>query len=327
MITIKKKIISTYIVISVGIMLFISSCVREEGVPCPNYLRIMYDYNMEYVDQFHTQVTFLSIFMFDAETGVLVREVKQKQDPFPEKYTMEVPSEWFGQNYDIVIWAGLNPDSYEFSSMTPGVSTIEDFQLKVKDYQSQLVNRNSELEPLWYGTLSDVRFDEFLEKTYTVSLMKDTKKFRIVVQSLDEDTPITTNDLDIHISSANGWYDNSNTVLDAKDREIIYKPYYFADDPEAGVIAEMNSLRLINDDRINKLQVIDKADGKPILDISLIKYINALRLLEFSSISLQEYLDREDNYYILIFLKNDGKNWVAAQIKINDWIIRTTEYN
>lgn len=305
-----------------GIILLVSSCVKEGDDPCPNYLKIVYDYNMEYVDQFHRQVTFLSIFMFDAETGVFVREVKQAMDPFPENYALDVPEEWFGRRYDMVVWAGLNPDSYEFPALTPGASTITDFQLKVKDYENQLVDRSSELEPLWHGMLSDVTFTEKEEKTYTVSLMKDTKKFRLVLQCFNEAEMITASDFDIRILSADGWYDNLNNVLDPSDREITYRPYYSEDDAEVGVVAEMNSLRLMNDGRTNRLQITNKNTGKQILDLPLITYLNALRLLEYSNIPLQEYLDREDAYYILVLLQEKDGDWVSAQIKINDWVIR-----
>ena len=309
-----------------GIMLFGSSCVRDGEEACPSYLRIVYDYNMEYTDLFHREVSFLSIFMFDAETGVLVREVKQAQDPFPEDYTFRVPAEWIGDNYDIVAWAGLDPDSYEFPTLTPGVSTIHDFQLRVKDYENQVVNRTTALEPLWHGKLENVSFSG-QEEIHTVSLRKDTRKFRLVVQSIDEDYVVESDHLDIRIHSSGGWYDNANRVLDPKDRGIVYHPYYTQDDPEVGAIAELNSMRLIDDGRENRLVIGNRESGKAILDISLMKYLNALRLLEHANLPFQEYLDREDEYYILVFLQKvpggpeDG-NWLAVQIEINQWIIR-----
>ncbi|MDH6357196.1 FimB/Mfa2 family fimbrial subunit [Parabacteroides sp. PF5-9] len=317
-----------------GILLFGSSCVKDGGEPCPNYLKIVYDYNIEYVDQFHRQVTFLSIFMFDAETGVLIREVKQTQQSFPENYTIQVPEEWLGQSYDIMVWAGLDPDSYTFPDLIPGSSTLEEFQLKVRDYEKQLVERRSELEPLWHGQLSDVTFADTEEKSYTVSLMKDTKRFRVVLQSMSDTISIDVNDFDIRLLSADGWYDHQNRVLDPTDREITYLPYYTANDAESGAIAEMNSLRLMNDGRVNTLRISSKSSGKVILDIPLMKYLNALRLLEFSNLPFQEYLDREDTYSILIFLnylKDDSEdpgtpgkkgNWLAVQISINEWILR-----
>ncbi|NDV56947.1 FimB/Mfa2 family fimbrial subunit [Bacteroides sp. 519] len=321
-----KKIIQIYLLFA-AIVLSATSCVKDGGSPCPNYLKIVYNYNMEFVDLFHREVSFFSIFMFDAQTGVLVREVKQTQHPFPENYTMLVPEEWFDQKYDIVVWAGLDDGSYNFSELTPGISTIDDFQLKVKDYENQLVDRNTELEPLWHGMLRDVFFSDLEETTYTISLRKDTRKFRLVLQVLGQSTTVDVNDLDISILSADGWYDNNNQVLDQPNREITYLPYYTANDPEVGAIAEMNSLRLMNDERTNKLLITDKSTNRVILDMPLISYLNALRLLQYEKMPLQEYLDREDEYYILVFLQAKEESWLAVQISINDWIIRTQDVN
>lgn len=321
-----KKIIRISLLL-VAIVFSGTSCVKKGGSPCPNFLRIVYDYNMEFVDQFHREVTFLSIFMFDAQTGVLVREVKQTQNPFPENYTMLVPEEWFDQKYDIIVWAGLDADSYDFSTLTPGTSTIDDFRLKVKGYENQLVNRDIALEPLWHGILEDVLFSDLEETTHTVSLRKDTRKFRLVVQAIGKEATVDVADLDIRILSADGWYDNKNNVLDELNREIVYLPYYTANDAEVGAIAEMNSLRLMNHrERVNRLLITDKNTNQEILNISLISYINALRMLQYENMPLQEYLDREDEYYILVFLKADQGNWLATQISINDWIIRSQDF-
>lgn len=311
-----------------GIMLWGTSCVRDGDLPCPNYLRFIYDYNMvidnntgKSIDRFSQQVTFLSIFLFDTETGAFVREAKLT-GPFTEDYKMEVPGEWFDQAYDIIVWAGLDADSYDFPTLTPGVSSIRDFELKVKGYEAQLVNRNAELEPLWHGKLENVTFSDLKDTTYTVPLMKDTKKVRLVVQCLNDNYTITSGDLDIRILSADGWYDNYNNVLDPETREINFLPYYTAD--EDGIaIAEMNTLRLMNEaGRINQLQITDKFTGTKLLDISLTKYLNLLRFSEYGYMKSQEYFDREDEYYILVFLEKTLNGWLAAEIKINDWLVR-----
>ncbi|MDL2256426.1 FimB/Mfa2 family fimbrial subunit, partial [Parabacteroides sp. OttesenSCG-928-K15] len=241
-----------------------------------------------------------------------------------------------GPRYDIVVWAGLDPDSYEYPTLTPGTSTITDFQLKVKGYENYMIEREGALEPLWHGKLLGVTFET--EKEYRLSLMKDTKKFRLVIQTLDEFDSLTKEDLDIILMSSGGWYDNDNNVLDPKGRGLIYFPYYMIDDPDTGVAIEINSMRLMNeDDRIHRLIINDAKEGYQILNIPLMKYLNALRLLEFSHIPFQEYLDREDTYNILIFLRkeDDGGekpqpprgNWVSVKIMINDWVIRFQDIN
>lgn len=311
------------------VLFFLSSCTKEDLEPCANYLYIKYDHNMEFVDQFHVQVSSLRLFLFDAETGLLVREVHETGNPFPEDYRIEIPPEWFDTRYDIMAWAGLDADSYDFPTLTPGISTLSDFQLKVKGYEEQLVDRRSALEPLWHGKLTDVTFAWTGEERHTISLRKNTRKFRMVVQCMDENILVKNDDLDIRILSSGGWYDNDNQVLDPKERAITYLPYFTQDDPEVGVIAEMNTMRLQNEGRVNRLLITDRQNGKALLDISLMKYLNALRLLEYENMPFQEYLDREDDYHILLFVQRvkeparpEEGHWLAVQIMINDWVIR-----
>lgn len=128
----------------IGLVMLASSCVREEMPECGSYLRVVYDYNMEYVDLFHKQVTFFSLFVFDAETGVFQQEIKQAQNPFPEKYTVQIPSEMYGKKYTFVVWAGLNADSYDFPTLIPGQSVISDLKVQIKGYKEQLVDRSGE---------------------------------------------------------------------------------------------------------------------------------------------------------------------------------------
>lgn len=327
--TIKTLSKPACLLVAAVLALATSSCVRDGNDPCPNHLSFVYDYNMEFVDLFHRQVTFMSMFMFDAQTGKLVREVKLEANPFDPNYTIDVPKHWHGTTYDIVVWAGLDADSYEFTPMEPGKSTQADFDLKVKGYEDRRVNRTQALEPLWHGKLTGVEFTEMEEKTHVVKLMKDTKKFRLVVQTLDEGQTLSADDLDIHLASSGGHYDNDNNVLDPADRYIDYLPYFTQTNADTGVAAEMNSLRLMNDGRANSLHITNRHTGQPIVQLPLIKYLDALRLLQYSSMNLQEYLDREDTYYILIIIKKDGNKpdgaWLAVQVEINDWIIRFQE--
>ena len=305
-------------------MLAASSCVKNGMDPCGSYLRIVYDYNMEYVDQFHKQVTFFSLFVFDAETGLFVREEKVAQNPFSEGYVMEIPEDMQGKNYTFVVWAGLDAGSYSFPALVPGSSTIDDLKVQVKGYQDQLVDRGVELEPLWHGMLENVVYPIDRVETKTISLMKDTKKFRLVIQYLNTDEQVDINNFDVKITSPDGWYDHTNSLLDSPNTPISYLPYYTANDSEVGGIVELNSLRLMNDGRPNRLVITDNTTGGNILNISLDSYLNALKLLQFISMPLQEYLDREDHYGILIFLQWDGaqNGWMAAKVFINDWQIR-----
>jgi hypothetical protein len=75
-----------------------------------------------------------------------------------------------------------------------------------------------------------------------------------------------------------------------------------------------------------KIMLELKADGESIFQVSLNTYLNSLRLVEESWVkSFQEYLDREDNFRMLVYLNNTSgsdNGWASFRITINDWIVR-----
>lgn len=306
------------------------SCVKDGSDTCNNILRIVYDYNMDRVDKFHVQVNFLSIFVFDSQTGLFEEEIKLT-GPFNKDFEMFVPQHLHGKSYDYMVWAGLNSDSYSFpATLTKGVSKLEDFQVQVKGYEEQLVAQD--LEPLWHGLIRNVKFEINDEKTEVISLMKDTKTFRVVF-SFTEGTeqeselvfPYDIEDLELSIYSADGWYDYTNTLLDPVNRDIRYATYLAQTDDNGGYIFELNTLRLMAD-RNATLVVRVKSEDTEVFRMPLNNYLNLLRLTEESWVSdFQEYLDREDNFRILIFINNNevGENgWLSFKIMINDWTVR-----
>ncbi len=315
-----------------GLLLLMTSCVRSGADDCGGYLRIVYDYNMDYKDLFEKQVTFLSVFAFDAETGVLVSEIKKQQNPFPENYKMEIPMELQGRKLTLVVWAGLDPDSYQFPMMTPGTSTMNDLKVRVRGCETFCVNRSEALCPLWHGILENIEFSPMDTEVKTVSMMKNTNKFRVILQTFNDidNGALDINNFDVRIFSANGKYNCHNALEDNKLQQIEYTTYYEANDPEVGAIAELNTLRLMNDGRANIFRLTDNRSGKDILNLNLTKYIDALKLLQWNSIPLQEYMDREDRYSILVLLERANPDdprsgWMSAQVRINDWVIRVTD--
>jgi hypothetical protein len=291
---------------------------------------------MEYKDLFDRQASFFDLFVFDARTGLFDREIKV-EGPFAADYRMKLPADMQGKKYHFVLWAGLNSDSYHFphettetelDQMIPGVSTMDDLLVHVKGHSEQLVERVNHLEPLWHGILRDVEFPSDKEETKVIYLLKNTNTFRVVLQTLDalqsraESEPIDIDDFDVRIYSANGRYDHSNSVLDDHGQRIEYLPHYTGNDPEAGGIAEMSTLRLM-EGRTNNLLLTEKESGNTILDIDLNVYLNALKFQQWLSIPLQEYMDREDKYAVLILMNKGAEgNWVAASVEINGWLLR-----
>ena len=320
----------TGLLVTILTMGLFASCVKDGWNPCNNKIRIVYDYNMERVDQFHIQASFFSLFVFDSETGLFEQEFKFTGNPFDKDYEIDVPQSVYGKKCDYIVWAGLDSDSYDFPQMQKGVSDIEDLKVKVKGYESQSVSKD--LEPLWHGIISGVEFTAATERTETISLTKDTKTFRLVFGFYEDGEivhPYELDDLDVAITSADGWYGYDNTVLDEKSRLVKYFPYVSEFEENAGLVYELNTLRLMAD-REATLVITDKSQDKEVFRMPLNSYLNLLRLVEESWVKdFQEYLDREDFYKIVIFIDHtnggdpgENGNWASFNIIINDWVVR-----
>ena len=142
-----------------------------------------------------------------------------------------------------------------------------------------------------------------------------------------DDSIIDVDDYDIRIVSPNGRYDHENGLLgDETDEKVEYTTYHTENDSETGAIAELNTLRLLTD-KENRLVITHKPSGNVILDISLNKYLNALRLQQYSDLPLQEYLDRADKHGIILFFKgmDSNGNYISVDVQINGWLIRKQE--
>ena len=107
--------------------------------------------------------------------------------------------------YQFLAWAGAR-DSYDI--YTPrGENTITDMRLRLKREESLIISK--ELEPLWYGYISDVDFTGTSHQTETIDLIKDTNKIRFVFQGYS----------DSYIRATSG--DNWNVNMNDYEYEII----------------------------------------------------------------------------------------------------------
>lgn len=299
-----------------------NSCIKDDNEPCNHSISIVYDYNIDKIDKFSMQASSLNIFVFDSETGLFVQEIKPAGTTFTENYQIDIPKSLYGKEYDYIAWAGLDPNSFVYPRMQVGVSTEEDLKVQVIGYEEQLVDR--ELKPLLHGILKRVYFDEATQQLPTISLTKNTNKFRLAFSFINNGqvaTPTELDNLEVGIYSC-GWYGCDNTSLDDMSRFIRYAPYVSEKEENAGFLFELNTLRLMAHREIN-LVVKDKTKDKEVFRMPLGSYLNLLRMLEESWIDdFQEYLDREDDYKLLIFINNDGENWESFRIIINDWVVR-----
>ena len=295
------------------LLLVLFSCTSiDETLPeCRLYVRFRYDYNMEFSDAFASQVNRVDVFVFDKD-GTFVIKKSEQGETLGGSYRMPLPLP--AGEYRIAAWAGMS-DDFEMPEPVAGKTTLEELTVRMK--REELLVHNKALNPLWYGGVQAVSFTGRQEQTETVSLIKDTNKFRFILQKSGPGEELDINDCLFEIRADNGYYDWNNDLLD--DDMISYRPYYLEKVEDVGIVVEMNTMRLLEHKKVY-LTLTRKSDGKELMRIDLIPYL-LLTKMEGHNIPAQEYLDRQSEYAIVFFYNPELLNFLSTKIVINGWTI------
>ena len=296
------------------LLLVLFSCTSiDETLPeCRLYVRFRYDYNMEFSDAFASQVNRVDVFVFDKDGTFVMKKSEQGETLGGGSYRMPLPLP--AGEYRIAAWAGMS-DDFEMPEPVAGKTTLEDLTVRMKREESLV--HNKALNPLWYGGVQAVSFTGRQEQTETVSLIKDTNKFRFILQKSGPGEELDINDCLFEIRADNGYYDWNNELLD--DDMISYRPYYLEKVEDVGIVVEMNTMRLLEHKKVY-LTLTRKSDGKELMKIDLIPYL-LLTKMEGHNIPAQEYLDRQSEYAIVFFYNPELLNFLSTKIVINGWTI------
>ena len=296
------------------LLLVLFSCTSiDETLPeCRLYVRFRYDYNMEFSDAFASQVNRVDVFVFDKDGTFVMKKSEQGEALGGGSYRMPLPLP--AGEYRIAAWAGMS-DDFEMPEPVAGKTTLEDLTVRMKREESLV--HNKALNPLWYGGVQAVSFTGRQEQTETVSLIKDTNKFRFILQKSGPGEELDINDCLFEIRADNGYYDWNNDLLD--DDMISYRPYYLEKVEDVGIVVEMNTMRLLEHKKVY-LTLTRKSDGKELMKIDLIPYL-LLTKMEGHNIPAQEYLDRQSEYAIVFFYNPELLNFLSTKIVINGWTI------
>ena len=296
------------------LLLVLFSCTSiDETLPeCRLYVRFRYDYNMEFSDAFASQVNRVDVFVFDKDGTFIMKKSEQGETLGGGSYRMPLPLP--AGEYRIAAWAGMS-DDFEMPEPVAGKTTLEDLTVRMKREESLV--HNKALNPLWYGGVQAVSFTGRQEQTETVSLIKDTNKFRFILQKSGPGEELDMNDCLFEIRADNGYYDWNNDLLD--DDMISYRPYYLEKVEDVGIVVEMNTMRLLEHKKVY-LTLTRKSDGKELMKIDLIPYL-LLTKMEGHNIPAQEYLDRQSEYAIVFFYNPELLNFLSTKIVINGWTV------
>lgn len=292
--------------------LFSCTSIDDTLSECQLYVRFRYDYNMEFSDAFAAQVNRVDVFVF-AKDGTFIRKISEQGESLgSDSYSM--PLQLPVGEYRIATWAGMS-DDFEMPELVAGKSTLEDLTVRMKREESLI--HNKALKPLWYGEVKTINFTGKLEQAETVRLIKDTNKFRFILQKSGPGEELDMDDCLFEIRADNGYYDWNNDLLN--DELISYQPYHLEKVEDVGIVAEMNTMRLLEHKKVY-LTLTRKSDSKELMKVDLIPYL-LLTKMEGHNIPAQEYLDRQSEYAIVFFYNPELLNFLSNKIVINGWTI------
>ena len=315
-----KKIKEVALLCIVGASILLSSCIKEDFDDCNYQLRLLYDYNMDYVDLFSKQASRVNLFVFD-EQGIFIKEIEKPVSNQLSAFYMDVDVP-FNRSYNFLAWSGLYDEYYTLNQkMKAGVTHIDDVELSLTELNNEILSK--ELPPLWFGRIQD-KVGSL--GSGVMPLTKNTNKIRIamrILPTVETDLKLVKEKFNFYIQSSNTSYNSTNQVL--SEKPFKYAPYY-AENDEKGFIVELNTLRLMAN-RENLLVIRDPETDEVRFTMDLNEYLDDLRFLSNNKLSLQEFMDREDEYAMIFFFGGKDDMFSSLSVEINGWLVRKQDVN
>lgn len=344
-----------------------SSCIKEDMDDCPPAiskvaLQFDYTYNVKQADAFAAEVKNINVYAFD-ENGKFFDSYIESREKFETGHTMEITGLKDGK-YTFVclardrqVMSRAEDDEMEFSfaSLTPGVSTIDDLTERMGKDNGEEIKNDKEFAAL-YTAKTQVDFQRLNQKgnegtvvTSTLSLMKCTKTYRIVLLPYENDqADFKPENFDVRIEGSSAWLDHKGEKV--KNEGITYLPYNMErranydgahtevnEEPvDQALIYDLSSSRMFerqSDRRAVRDGDKNNYDDKRIIITDLRDKDNPIELFNHSLpwfLALcgekvnpnwddQEYLDRED-HYVLMFYVSDKRDYnMITKVNVNGW--------
>lgn len=344
-----------------------SSCIKEDMDDCPPAiskvaLQFDYTYNVKQADAFAAEVKNINVYAFD-ENGKFFDSYIESREKFETGHTMEITGLKDGK-YTFVclardrqVMSRAEDDEMEFSfaSLTPGVSTIDDLTVRMGKDNGEEIKNDKEFAAL-YTAKTQVDFQRLNQKgnegtvvTSTLSLMKCTKTYRIVLLPYENDqADFKPENFDVRIEGSAAWLDHKGEKM--KNERITYLPYNMErranydgahtevnEEPvDQALIYDLSSSRMFerqSDRRVVRDGDKNDYDDKRIIITDLRDKDHPIELFNHSLpwfLALcgekvkqnwddQEYLDRED-HYVLMFYVSDKRDYnMISKVNVNGW--------
>lgn len=325
-----------------------SSCesfYNGEGDCDPHYyVKYVYDMNMEWADAFGSQVNSVELYVFDPETGDLVAQYSEDNASALASNDYLMPIDLKPGNYDFVAWCGLSNNKENLFSLSSISKKSEAHCTLQRSYEGGKAYQKKQLNALFHGKVTASLPNTEGDHIVTVKLIKDTNNITLSMQHVSGQT-LTSDMFTVTMAEANGHLGHDNSVMD--DEEIEFRPWSVrsgavdispdtkADDSDNlnYFMAELSTSRLMAD-RDPRINIVDNETGNLVYSIPIVKWATTFRSEQYEDANNhvhvitdnQEYLDRQSNFEVMLYLDNkDDNGWHAAAIFINSW--RVVEQN
>lgn len=321
------RLLPVWAVLTLGLV----SCeyIHEDLKPCDHYLHFTYTHNMKFADAFQHELVCqeeaktAELFIFDGDGKFLSSQSLPTETLQENRIRLNLDP----GKYKLLAWAGLNDTDYTWTKPAAGES-MDEWLMSVRQDKGVVAR---ELSGLFQGTL-ELTIPSGGETDTEFPLVKNTNKIRLALIDANSGTGLQADDFTILATTHNGDLNAQNQPV--ADETVLWKPYLqqveTVADTEGGtamqaVVAELNTMRLMDGSQTS-LQLSHKGEEAPFLQVDLTDFL-LLTQMESHDLDAQEYLDRQDEYTIVVYLDIvDGKAH-CLEIIVNDWTIRLDDVN
>lgn len=160
----------------------------------------------------------------------------------------------------------------------------------------------------------------------TVPMVKNTNDIHVLIQK-DTGKPVEEGYYVVELTDANGVMDHQNNVSGSN---ILYRHHtYTAGDFQVpdGYGNKEESTAPSGKWEFSVARLMENSDARMEIrlgdsNITLVdeKLIDLIELIKPDNITLQEFLDRQDTYYLTYSLRED-EDWLHLAVFLNDWLI------
>lgn len=295
----------------------LSSCIYDDQSECPS-VKICFTRNMKFADAAPHEVSSVKLYAYNANNRLVYTADADASALKNSDYTINLaglPSD----ATRIVTW-GFGEERKANSYTFGNADNLADLTCLVNNTDGAV---SGDLTPLFHA---EVPVSVARERG-VVDLTKDTNVIRVILQNISGE-PIDKDAFRYEITSANGYLNYDNTLLG--NQQMTYTPWSIytgsagmntetkASDGSAVsvVVAEFTINRLV-DGQKTVLTVYKKDTGDKVFSIPVNDYALLVKGNYNSSMSNQEYLDRQDEWNMTFFMQ--GSNWISTSIIINSW--------